>query len=143
MLFHKTGVPMPTYDFRCLDCKKRFDVFLTYAEYGTIQIQCKHCGGSNVERRIGRIRIAKSGHERLQNLGDPSNLDAVEDDPRTLGKMMREMRSELGEEMPPEFDEVVNRLERGHTPEQISQDIPDLADDASSPESFSDGTFDE
>jgi putative FmdB family regulatory protein len=121
---------MPTYDYRCLDCKKRFDVFLTYAEYGTVQIKCKFCNGTNVERRIGRIRISRTGTERMQNLADPSNMNAIEDDPRTLGRMMREMRSELGEEMPAEFDEVVNRLERGQTPEQISQDIPDLGDDA-------------
>jgi putative FmdB family regulatory protein len=130
---------MPTYDYRCLDCKKRFDIFLTYAEYGSMQICCKHCNSSNVQRRIGRVRVSRSGAAHMQNLADPSNLDTVEDDPRTLGRMMREMRSELGEEMPAEFDEVVNRLERGHTPEQISQDIPDLADGAAGATDFSDG----
>jgi len=128
---------MPTYDYRCLDCKKKFDVFQTFNEYGTVQITCKYCASPNVQRRIGRIRIGRSGTEHLQNLADPSNMDSLEDDPRTLGRMMREMRSELGEEMPAEFDEVVNRLERGHTPEQISQDIPDLSDDAPGPTDFS------
>jgi putative FmdB family regulatory protein len=132
---------MPTYDYRCLDCKKKFDIFLTYAEYGTVKVQCKNCHGTNVERRIGRIRVSRSGTERMQNLADPSNLDAVEDDPRTLGRMMREMRSELGEEMPAEFDEVVNRLERGHTPEQISQDIPDLSDDTTGSSGLSDSGY--
>lgn len=130
---------MPTYDYRCLDCKKRFDVFLTYTEYESVEVHCKHCGSANVQRRIGRIRITHSGAERLESLADPSNMDALEEDPRTLGRMMREMRSELGEEMPPEFDEVVNRLERGHTPEEISEDIPGLADDASNSAGYSDG----
>jgi len=129
---------MPTYDYRCLECKKRFDIFLTYTDYESVKVHCTHCGGTNVQRRIGRIRITHSGAERLQGLANSSNMDALEDDPRALGKMMREMRSELGEEMPPEFDEVVNRLERGHTPEQISQDIPDLSDDASDSAGFSD-----
>jgi hypothetical protein len=79
--------------------------------------------------------------ERMQNLADPSNLDALEDDPRLLGRMMREMRSEIGEEMPAEFDEVVNRLERGHSPEEISQDIPSLSDENPSSEGLS-GNFD-
>jgi putative FmdB family regulatory protein len=128
---------MPTYDYRCLDCKKKFDVFQTFNEYGTIRIACKYCASTNVQRRIGRIRISRSGTQHMQDMANPANMDAIEDDPRTLGRMMREMRSELGEEMPVEFDEVVNRLERGQTPEQISQDIPELSDDASSPTDFS------
>jgi putative FmdB family regulatory protein len=133
---------MPTYDYRCLDCKKKFDVFQTFNEYGNIKVTCKYCASSNVQRRINRVRISKSGTERMQNLANPANMDALEDDPRTLGKMMREMRSELGEEMPPEFDEVVNRLERGHSPEEISQDIPELADDSPDTSDFSGSSLD-
>lgn len=132
---------MPTYDFRCLDCGKKFDVFLTYAEYGAVDVKCKYCGSNNSQRRIGRIRITRGGLERMQNLANPSNLDALEDDPRMLGKMMREMSSEIGEEMPAEFDEVVNRLERGHSPEEISQDIPSLSDDNPSSDGLT-GNFD-
>ena len=39
---------------------------------------------------------------------------------------MRKMSSEVGEEMPPEFDEVVNRLEAGQSPEEIEKHLPDL-----------------
>ena len=53
----------------------------------------------------------------------------MENDPVALGKMMRKMSGELGEDMPPEFDEVVNRLERGQSPEDIERDLPDLAND--------------
>jgi len=35
---------MPTYDFICLDCKKRFDIFMTFNEYGTRPAACSHCG---------------------------------------------------------------------------------------------------
>jgi len=31
--------------------------------------------------------------------------------------------------MPPEFDEVVDRLEKGQSPEDIERDLPDLAND--------------
>ena len=46
---------------------------------------------------------------------------------------MRRMSGELGEEMPPEFDEVVDRLEKGQSPEEIERDLPDLANDLDSP----------
>jgi hypothetical protein len=39
------------------------------------------------------------------------------------------MSAETGEEMPPEFDEVIDRLESGQSPEQIEEAMPDLADD--------------
>ena len=39
---------------------------------------------------------------------------------------MRKMGKEMGEELPPEFDEVVDRLEMGQSPEDIEKDLPDL-----------------
>ena len=40
--------------------------------------------------------------------------------------MMRKMKGELGEDVGPEFDEVVDRLEAGQSPEDIESAIPDL-----------------
>ena len=76
-----------------------------------------------------RVRIAKSEESRLESFGDfsdPSALAGLEDDPQELGRMMRKMGKELGEEMPPEFDEVVDRLERGQSPDEIESALPDL-----------------
>jgi exonuclease VII small subunit len=42
--------------------------------------------------------------------------------------MMRELSAETGEEMPAEFDEVVDRLERGQTPGEIERDVPELGE---------------
>jgi putative FmdB family regulatory protein len=117
---------MPNYEFRCLNCRRRFEMFFTYSEYGTHPILCPHCKSDKVQRRIGRIRVARSEESRLENMADPSSLEGLEDDPRALGRMMRQMSSEVGEEMGPEFNEVVGRLEAGQSPEQIEQDLPDL-----------------
>jgi putative FmdB family regulatory protein len=123
---------MPTYDFICLDCKKRFNIFTTYSEYGTKPAVCSYCGSENTRRRITRVRIAKSEESRLDSLGDfsdPSALEGLEDNPQELGRMMRKMGRELGEEMPAEFDEVVDRLEKGQSPEEIESALPDLGGD--------------
>lgn len=120
---------MPEYEYRCLECKRRFNVFMTYQEYGTVPIHCTRCGSENVTRKIGRIRIARSEESRLENLSDPSNLDGLDEDPRALGKMMRTMSSEMGEELGPEFNEVVDRLEKGQSPDEIEKALPDLGDD--------------
>jgi len=117
---------MPTYEYRCLDCHKRFDVFLKFSEYGVKKVVCPFCQSSNVQRRIGKIRVARSDESRLSNMADPSNLSGLDEDPRALGKMMREMSREVGEDMGGEFDEVISRLESGQNPEDIEKELPDL-----------------
>jgi putative FmdB family regulatory protein len=118
---------MPTYDFICNDCNQRFDIFLTYSEYGTRPVTCSHCGGQNTRRRMTRVRIAKLEDSRLDSLeGEMGNLEGLEDDPKSLGRMMRKMGKEMGEDLPPEFDDVVDRLESGQSPEEIESAMPDL-----------------
>jgi putative FmdB family regulatory protein len=117
---------MPIYQYRCLNCKKRFEVFLSYKDYGVKSIFCPHCTSDQVQRRIGRIRIAKSEESRLDSLTDTSNLEGLENDPVALGRMMRKMGNEMGEDVGPEFNEVVDRLESGQSPEDIEKAIPDM-----------------
>ncbi len=124
---------MPTYEYRCLNCQRLFEVILSYSEYGEKEISCPFCESFDITRRIGRIRLKKSAENRLKEMADPANLAAMDDNPQALGSMMRHMSDEIGEEMPPEFDEVVNRLEKGQTPDQIEKDLPDLADPPSEP----------
>ncbi len=118
---------MPTYEYRCLDCRKRAAIYQSYADYGRVPVACPHCGSARLERRIGRVRVARSEESRLDTLSDPSDWgDVDENDPRSVARMMRRMGSEMGEDMPAEFDQVVDRLEAGESPEEIEKDIPDL-----------------
>ena len=72
----------------------------------------------------------------MDALADPANFgDVNEDDPRSIGKFMRRMGNEMGEDMGPEFDEMVGRLEAGENPESIEADLPDMGapDDGPAP----------
>ena len=123
---------MTTYDFICNDCHQRFDAFLTYAEYGKKPVACAHCKSKNVRRRMTKVRIAKSEDTRMESMADDfSGFEGLEDDPKSMGRMMRKMGKEMGEDLPPEFDEVVDRLESGQSPEDIEKAIPDLGNDSS------------
>jgi putative FmdB family regulatory protein len=118
---------MPTYDFICNNCDQRFDVFLTFAEYGKKKVSCTHCNSKNVRRRMTKVRIAKSDDSRMDAMAnDFSGFEGMEDDPKEMGRMMRKMGKEMGEELPPEFNEVVDRLESGQSPDEIESAIPDL-----------------
>ncbi|GAB4464956.1 MAG: hypothetical protein Kow0070_27130 [Anaerolineales bacterium] len=123
---------MPTYDFLCNDCNQRFEVFLTFAEYGKTTVKCTLCGSKNVRRRMTRVRIARSEESRLEAMADDfSGFEGLEEDPRAMGRMMRKLGSEMGEELPPEFDEVVDRLEKGQSPEEIEKEVPSLSESES------------
>lgn len=119
---------MPAYTYVCLDCGRRFTVRMSYAEYGTQPVHCLHCGSDRVQRRIGRVRLLGRAEQRLEALADDeSMLRALDEDPRTLGRMMREMSRALDEDLGPEFEEVVDRLEKGQTPEEIERELPELS----------------
>jgi len=123
---------MPTYDFICNNCNQRFDIFLTFSEYGKKTVTCAHCGSKNVRRRMTKVRIAKTEESRMDRMADDfSGFEGLEDDPRAMGQMMRKMGKEMGEELPPEFDEVVDRLEKGQSPEDIESALPELGNDVS------------
>ena len=117
---------MPNYQYRCVNCKRRFETYLSYEEYGKKKVHCPNCDSDQVQRRIERIRVSKSEESRMDSLTDISDLEGIENDPRALGKMMRKMSNEMGEDVGPEFDEVVNRLEAGQSPEDIEKAIPNL-----------------
>ncbi len=118
---------MPYYDYQCQDCRRRVRLFMTYAEYGRSQPACPHCQSLSLKRRIGRIALAKSEDARMDAMMDDSalaNLD--ENDPKALGRFMRQMSHEMGEDLGDEFSEVVGRLESGESPESIEKSMPDL-----------------
>ncbi len=120
---------MPIYEYRCHDCRRRVNLF--YRSYAAIEAEpaCPHCGGTSLSRLISRVAVVRSEESRLDDLADPSMLgDLDENDPKSLGRWMRKMSAEAGEDMPQEFDEVIDRLESGQTPEQIEESMPELGD---------------
>ena len=62
---------------------------------------------------------------------DFSGFEGMDDDPKEMARMMKKMGNEMGEELPPEFNEVVDRLESGQSPDEIEAAIPDLGGDDS------------
>lgn len=77
-----------------------------------------------------KVRIAKSEDSRLESMADETALEGLEDDPQALGRMMKKMGRDMGEDLPPEFDEMTDRLAAGQSPEEIEASMPDLGGDS-------------
>jgi putative FmdB family regulatory protein len=121
---------MPIYEYRCQDCRRRVSLFFRSFSDIADEPDCPRCGGTRLRRVISRVSVVRSEESRLDGLADPSMLgDLDEDDPKSLARWMRKMSGEIGEEMPEEFDEVIDRLESGQSPDEIEESMPDLAGD--------------
>ena len=119
---------MPIYEYRCHDCRRRVSIFWrTFSDAEGGAPVCPRCGGAKLVRLISRVRVVRSEESRLEGVADFDDLpDFDEGDPRSMGRWMRKMSREMGEDLGPEFDEVVGRLEAGEDPEEIEKSMPDL-----------------
>jgi putative FmdB family regulatory protein len=126
ILHTERGFTVPAYDFRCKACGRTFTVALdSYAELDRLEPQCPSCGSGELSRLIRRVTVVTGEETRVERLADPSRLAGLdEDDPRAMGRLMREMASEVGEDLGPEMDEVIGRLEAGEDPESIEESLP-------------------
>ena len=120
---------MPIYEYRCQDCKRRVSIFWrTFSDAESGVPVCPRCGGTDLTRLVSRVRVLRSDESRLDDTSDFGDLpDFDESDPKSMGRWMRKMSAETGEDLGPEFDEVVGRLESGESPENIEKSMPDLA----------------
>jgi putative FmdB family regulatory protein len=129
---------MPIYEYRCLDCGRKVSIF--WRSLSAVNEQaavCDRCGSRRLTRLASRVRVLRGdGSSDFGSSGDDVD-DALlnemagldENDPRALGRFMRKMAQESGEDLGPEFEEVVGRLEKGEDPEQIEKSMGDLFGD--------------
>jgi putative FmdB family regulatory protein len=125
---------MPIYEYRCSDCQKKVSVFFrSFSTVNHADTRCPKCNGQHLTRLVSKVRVIRGSMAPAGDGGgndlDESMLDDVnENDPRSLGRMMRRMADETGEDLGPEFGEVINRLEKGEDPEAIEKSMPELGE---------------
>jgi len=120
---------MPIHEYRCRKCHRRVSVLLrSFGEAANTRPRCTYCGHDGLDRLVSRVAVLRSEEAQLDGLADSSALgDLDENDPRSMGRWMKKMSSEAGEDLGDEFREVVDRLEAGQSPEDIESSMPDLA----------------
>lgn len=119
---------MPIYEYYCADCHKRVSVFFrTFAAASDEAARCPRCEGSHLRRLVSRVAVLKSEESRLDAMADPSFMAGLEnEDPRALAGFMRKMSDEMGEPLDADMSEMVDRLERGESPEEIEKSMPEM-----------------
>ena len=51
---------MPTYEFECQECKKRFDLTMTVSEHEKRKVTCPKCGSKNVKQTVSSFQTITS-----------------------------------------------------------------------------------
>src|SRR5689334_2522948 len=121
---------MPIYEYRCGTCGSRQTKF--WRSMGAVNeatLTCAKCGSRKLTRLVSRVRMVRgSANGGSDEMGGPGGADGAgldgmdaslmremesvdENDPRSLGRLMRKMAAASGEDLGPEFGEVVGRLE--------------------------------
>jgi putative FmdB family regulatory protein len=132
---------MPIYEYRCTKCHRKTSIFWrSISAVDQSKARCSHCESAELTRLVSKVRVIRGGSKSSSDGVMPGggDMDATmmnelggldENDPRSLGRFMRKMASETGEQMGPEFDEIVGRLEKGEDPERIEQSMGDMFGD--------------
>jgi putative FmdB family regulatory protein len=108
---------MPIYEYRCLECGRRTSVFVRSMNT-QVPARCDGCGGRKLRRLISRVAVLKSGEGALDGLDERMLGDVDENDPRSVARWARRMRSEMGEDLGPDFDEAIDQMEAGQFPDE-------------------------
>ena len=110
---------MPIYEYRCESCGRYHQqLVLSLASYRVPA--CPRCGEATLRKLVSRFSVKRSEDSRLDDLADPSSFgDLDESDPRSVARWARKMGDALGEELGPEFDEMVDRMEHGEMPDEL------------------------
>lgn len=100
---------MPIYEYRCADCRQKTTI-ITLSVRETVDVVCSHCGGRSLTKLVSRVVLGRSEESRLEGLADPSALAGLdENDPASVGRWMKKMGREMGDEAGEGFDEDVDR----------------------------------
>ncbi len=104
---------MPIYEYRCQECGRLNSIFVRSSST-SVAPKCSRCGSDRLQKAVSRFAVMHSEESRLERIADPSFLgDVDENDPKSVAKWARRLGREMGEDLGPEFDEVVDQVESG------------------------------
>ncbi|MFW6107393.1 MAG: FmdB family zinc ribbon protein [bacterium] len=164
---------MPVYEFRCQDCNRVFSFLARDAQAARRKPKCPKCGGRKMSRLLSRFATASRESPRPQategespSSEGPDSMSPAEEarmeremmslaremesvdenDPKQLAAVMRRLSDASGEDLGPEMNEVIGRLEAGEDPESVEEKMGDvLGEDEAGPggaPSYDDGLYD-
>ena len=99
---------MPIYEYECGDCRRRVSLLIRTQADAALPT-CPRCGSAALSRLMSRFASPKSEDARLDALGDSSSFgDLDENDPASVGRLMKKMGREFGDDLGDDFEEAMD-----------------------------------
>lgn len=114
---------MPIYEYRCQSCRRKVSVYVKGFS-GTPEIACSFCGGKDLVRLFSTFATVRGDSDIYDDILSDSSLvnRMMANDPKALVEWSRRMGGTEGENAP-EYQEMIERMERGESVESVAADM--------------------
>ena len=105
---------MPLYEYQCHRCQRK--VTLYYKDFSQSPTPCPHCGNDTLKRIFSTFSVRHTYKDIYNNILNDSQLTKgmMNNDPRAFAEWNKRMSG--GEPVAPEYEEMIEKLERGEFP---------------------------
>lgn len=112
---------MPIYEFRCNNCDRESSLLVKSVSLRE-SLACPACGSQDLTRYMPRVAIRRSQAGRYEDV-EPSPRDSSEyyRDPRNIGRWVEKKMRDMGEEMPSQISEMIDKARSGEMPERLKE----------------------
>ena len=117
---------MPIYEYRCGKCRRRMDIFVQGFSPPTTP-SCTKCGSKELSRIYSSFTVRRSKNDRgvYDEILSDSKLThgLMRNDPRALAEWSRKMARATSEDVTPESEELLSRLDAGEDMNKVVEDF--------------------
>ncbi|MBM3149243.1 MAG: zinc ribbon domain-containing protein [Chloroflexi bacterium] len=105
---------MPIYEYMCPGCQRRVTLYLQM--HSASPPPCPQCGSNTLSRVFSTFSVHKTCKDAYDSILSDNQLTQgmMRNDPRALAEWNKRMSQ--GEPVAPEYEEMVERMDRGEMP---------------------------
>lgn len=112
---------MPIYEYRCNRCQKEFS-HLSFHSREEKRVTCKYCKGKDLTRLLSSFSVHLTEESRLSELDTSKPRgESYYKDSRNVGLWAKKRMRELGADLGPKMDEIVEKGRTGKILEQYEE----------------------
>jgi putative FmdB family regulatory protein len=114
---------MPLYEYWCRHCQGKVTLYVRGFS-STASALCPNCGGSNMRRLFSTFSVRKTDKDVYEDILTDSQLvkGMMQNDPRALVEWNKRMSRGMDEEIAPEYEEMMDRMEAGEWPSDLMEE---------------------
>ena len=104
---------MPIYEYQCNRCRREFSCLLVHSEHPGM-VNCSFCNSKDVKRVLSSFSVHQTEESRLSSFdtSKPQGFDFYKDY-RNVGLFAKKKMRDLGVDLGPKMDEIVEKGRSG------------------------------